>query len=230
MKILALDTATNICSVAVFEDDKVLAEKNVNSDKNHSEIVLKLIDDTLKKINLNIQNIDAFAISNGPGSFTGLRVSSATVRAFAAIKNLDIYEVCTLDSLAYNAIIEYKNATIVSIIDARRKEVYFSIYNLNNGEVERIIEYDCIKFTDVLELSKKYENIVFVGDAVEMYKNDIEDCGFKTLKNENINAKASSLRFGINEENKRNFKSTKLFYLKKSQAERELDEKLKNQV
>lgn len=230
MKILALDTATKVCSVAVLEDDSVLIENTVYSDKNHSEIMLKLIDDTLKENALNIKDIDAFAISNGPGSFTGLRVSSATVRAFASVKNSDIYEVCTLDSLAYNSLNEYENATVISIIDARRKEVYYGIYELNSNNIKPICDYYCIKFIELMDVAKKYENVVFVGDAVEMYKDAILEAGFKTLKDENLNAKASSLRIGIKEENRRNFRSTKLFYFKKSQAERELEEKMKNNI
>ncbi len=229
MKVLALETATKVCSVAILENNKVLIEKTVNSSQNHSEVLLDLIQDALNSVNLMVSDIDEFAISSGPGSFTGLRVACATAKAFAFTENACVYEVSTLDSLAYNAIKELENATIIPIIDARRNQVYFSIYELNNATISRKIDYNCIDFVEVLELAKAYENVVFVGDGVEIFKSSIIESGFKTLTEENINAKASSLVVGFKEENKRNFKSLKLFYFKKSQAERELEEKLQKQ-
>ncbi len=229
MKVLALETATKVCSVAILEDNKVLIEKTVNSSQNHSEVLLDLVQETLKSADLSVGDIDEFAISSGPGSFTGLRVACATAKAFAFTEDACVYEVCTLDSLAYNAVSELEKATIIPIIDARRKQVYFSIYDLNNGTVTRKSEYNCIDFIEVLELAKEYENVVFVGDGVELFKDSILENGFKTLSEENVNAKASSLVVGFNEENKRNFKSLKLFYFKQSQAERELEERLQKQ-
>ncbi len=228
MKILALDTATKVASVAIIENDNVLVEKTVDSNQNHSEVLLELINETLESANLTVADIDEFAISNGPGSFTGLRVACATAKAFAYANNKNIYEVCTLDSLAYNAKAEYENATVIPIIDARRKQTYYGVYSLKDGEITRLTEYDCINFVDVLDIAKQYENVVFVGDAVPLFKDEILENGFKILSEENVNAKASSVRIGIKEENKQNFKSAKLFYFKKSQAERELEEKLAN--
>ncbi len=230
MKILAIDTATKVASVAVLEDNKVLAEKSILSNQNHSEVLLNLIQEVLTNANITIKDIEEYAISNGPGSFTGLRVSAATIKAFAYKDNANIYEVCTLDSLAYNALNEVNKGTIVSIIDARRKQVYYGIYELENNNLNLVTEYDCIDFVDVIEKLKNSGNteVYFVGDGVEIFKEDILNNGFKILSDENVNAKASSLKYGINEENKRNFKSSKLFYFKQSQAERELEEKLKN--
>lgn len=232
MKILALDTATKVCSVAIIENDNILVENTINSGQNHSELLLGLIEKTLEDAKLEISDIDNFAISNGPGSFTGLRVACATAKAFAYTQNANVYEVCTLDSLAYNATVEHEKATVISIIDARRKQVYYAVYDLNQGNIERKLEYDCVDFTEVLELAKQYENqnqnVVFVGDAVELFKDDITAQGFNVLKDENVNAKAGSLKVGLKEENKKNFKSVKLFYFKKSQAERELEERLAN--
>ncbi len=230
MKILAIDTATKVASVSVFEDNKVLAEKSILSNQNHSEVLLRLIQEVINEANLTIKDINGYAISNGPGSFTGLRVSAATVKAFAYKDNANIYEVCTLDSLAHNAIGEVEKGTIVSIIDARRKQVYYGIYELENDKIKLVSEYDCIDFVEVIEKLKSTGNadVYFVGDGVEIFKDDILSNGFKILSDKNVNAKASSLKYGINEENKRNFKSSKLFYFKQSQAERELEEKLKN--
>ncbi len=229
MKILALETATKVCSVAILEDNKVLIEKTVNSSQNHSEVLLDLIQEALKSADLAVSDIDEFAISSGPGSFTGLRVACATAKAFAFTEKAWVYEVSTLDSLAYNAVGELKKATIIPIIDARRQQVYFSVYELDNSNITRKIEYNCIDFTEVLDLAKGYENVFFVGDGVELFRDSILESGFKTLSEENINAKASSLVVGFNDANKRNFKSLKLFYFKKSQAERELEERLQKQ-
>ncbi len=237
MKILAIDTATKVASVAVLENNEILAEKSVMSNQNHSEVLLALIQEVLETAGLTIQDVEQYVISNGPGSFTGLRVSAATVKAFAYNNNSDIYEVCTLDSLAYNAFnedIKDDKCTIVSIIDARRKQVYYGLYELENKNLNRVAEYDCIDFVDLLEILKTRNNanttnnVYFVGDGVEIFKEQILENNYKILSDENVNAKASSLKFGIKEENKRNFKSSKLFYFKQSQAERELEEKLKN--
>ncbi len=233
MKILAIDTATKVASVAVLEDKNVLAEKSILSNQNHSEVLLNLIQEVLVNANLTIKDIDEYAISNGPGSFTGLRVSAATTKAFAYKENANIYEVCTLDSLAYNALSEVSDinkAIIVPIIDARRKQVYYGIYELENNNLNLVSEYDCIDFVDVIKELSNFKNtdVYFVGDGVEIFKDEILQNGYKILSDENVNAKASSLKYGIKEENKRNFRNSKLFYFKQSQAERELEEKLKN--
>ncbi len=228
MKILALDTATKVASVAILEDDRVIAEKIISTNQNHSEIVLGLISDTLEEAKITLKDIEAFAISNGPGSFTGLRVASATIKAFAQAENNPIYEICTLDSLAKNVTLEFEEATIFPIIDARRKQVYYGVYNLENNEIEQIADYGCEDFVKVLEMAKNYKNVVFVGDGVELYKDVILESGFKVVSENNINAKASILQVGVLDKNLRNYKSTKLFYFKKSQAESELEEKLKN--
>ncbi len=230
MKILAIDTATKVASVAILEDNNVLAEKSVMSNQNHSEVLLSLVQEVLETAGVTIKDIEEYAISNGPGSFTGLRVSAATIKGFAYKENSNIYEVCTLDSLAYNALSEIVKGTVVSIIDARRKQVYYGIYELENNNINHLGEYDCIDFVELINILKTRasKDVYFVGDGVEIFKDEILNNGYKILSDENVNAKASSLKFGINDVNKRNFKSSKLFYFKQSQAERELEEKLKN--
>lgn len=132
MKILGIDTSAKTSSVGIVEDGKVVDEVFVNEGLTHSETIMPMIDKLLKQNNISVDDIDAYAVNNGPGSFTGVRIGVAVVKGMAFKDNKDCYEVSTLDSIAYNCI--YKDGKVVSCIDARRNQVLmqFILYQMAN--------------------------------------------------------------------------------------------------
>lgn len=127
MKILAVDSSGLVASIAVIEDDVLIAEYTVDYKKTHSQTLLPMLDEVAKMIELDLKSLDAIAVSAGPGSFTGLRIGSATVKGLGLALDLPIISVPTVDSLAYQM---YGTAELVCpIMDARREQVYTGAYS-----------------------------------------------------------------------------------------------------
>ena len=135
MKILAVDTSSRNCSVSIVEVDKnkninVIAQGNNDDERTHSVKLMPMIDNMFKASNLSLDNIDLLACCLGPGSFTGIRIGIATMKAFADVKNIPTVGVTSLESLAYN--IE-ENATICPIIDCKNNNVYSAMFELKDN-------------------------------------------------------------------------------------------------
>ena len=230
MKILALDTSTNMASIAVMDDNMVLGEYSLNQDLSHSENLLPMIQELLESLNINISEIDLYGVSIGPGSFTGLRIGVATVKAFAHLFDKPIVGISTMEALAFN--LPY-NHILVPMIDARRDRVYTGIYSWEGKELKTLMEADAIEVDILLErLNKDYENIVVNGNGTLIYRERIE----KNLGNKvrissigNNSSRATSVgELALIKYNKGqvdNYFTLAPDYLRKSQAERELNQK-----
>ena len=132
MKILALDSSGLVASVAIIEDDNLLGEYTINYKKTHSQTLLPMLDEVAKMIELDLASVDAIAVSAGPGSFTGLRIGSATAKGLALALNQEIVSVPTVDALAYN--LWGCEDVICHLMDARRKQTYTGLYTFDNGK------------------------------------------------------------------------------------------------
>ena len=131
MKILALDSSGLVASVAVVEDEKLLAEYTVNYKKTHSQTLLPMLDELTRMLDLELDTIDAVAVSGGPGSFTGLRIGSATAKGLGLALKKPLIHVPTLDAMAYN--LWGSDALICPIMDARRNQVYTGVYQVKSS-------------------------------------------------------------------------------------------------
>ena len=240
MKTLAIDTSSKVCTVSILDDDNVLINLYNNDERTHSVKLLPMIDEALKSTSLSLNNIDLLACCVGPGSFTGVRIGIATVKAFADTTNIPVASISSLESLAYNVIDEASNNTLIcSLIDAKNNNVYCGLFNFCNGS--------CIQFSIFAEdinttltnitnlLSDKFTDIVFVGDGSNVYKNLITkhfsqiNIAFASEEN-NIQSSISIAKAGIYKYNNGNYGDSSILspiYLKKSQAERALEEKIK---
>ena len=168
MKTLAIDTSSNICSVSILEDKNIIIENHNNDQKTHSQKLMPLIDETLKQVNLELNDIDILACCQGPGSFTGIRIGISTVKAFADVKNIPIIGVTSLESLAYNV---KTDGLIASIIDAKNDNVYFGLYELKNNNYTTIFNPVSDNINNIIEILKQYSsNITFVGDGSIVHK------------------------------------------------------------
>lgn len=127
MKILAVDTATKSCSVALTEDDAVLAETTTHSGQTHSRHLLNIVDAVIARAGLTLNQIDGFAVSIGPGSFTGLRIGISTVKGLAYGRGRPVVGVSSLEALSRQC--PQTPQQICAMIDARKQEVYFCFYS-----------------------------------------------------------------------------------------------------
>lgn len=231
MKVLSIDSATESASCAVIEDNKLLGEINFNYKKQHSVILMTMVDFLLKNLNLSIKDMDGFAISKGPGSFTGLRIGAATVKGFSQGTNKPFIAISTLDSLAYN--LAFTSGIICPILDALRNNVYTCTYTFENGSLKKLTDHCCISLDDLIEhLNSINKPVTFVGDGTDKFKDYINS----KMKNVSFapshlnNSRASALgELALNKlsmglkDNIFDFSPT---YLRKSQAEREYDKKM----
>ena len=172
MKILALDSSGLVASVAVMQDDTLQAEYTVNYKKTHSQTLLPMLDEVAKMTELDLNTIDAIAISGGPGSFTGLRIGSATAKGLGLALGKPIIEVPTVDALAYQL---YGVSLICPMMDARRQQVYTGLYgfsSIEQGTEFQVIEPQCA--TGVEEIIKKInergQQVVYLGDGATAYE------------------------------------------------------------
>lgn len=234
MRILAIDSSSLVASVAIVTDDVLTAEYTINHKITHSQTLLPMIDEISKMIELNMETVDAIAIAGGPGSFTGLRIGSATAKGFGLALNKPIINVPTIEAMAYN--LYSSNYIVCPIMDARRQQVYTGIYKFNGTEMETIKEQCAISVDELIyELDKIGRPVMFVGDGIPVYREMIDGkmASEHYYAPANMNRqKASSLAVLAMEYYKQGKIETaaehKPDYLRLSQAEREMQEKLSN--
>ena len=175
MKILGIESSGMVASVAVSEQNILVGEYSVNFKKTHSQTLLPMIDTLASMIELDLHTIDAIAISKGPGSFTGLRIGSATAKGLGLALNKPIVPVPTIDALAYNLYAVHTD--ICPIVDARRGQVYTGIYGFcEDGSFVIKKEQMAVSLRDLLdELNQTQKKVIFVGDATLTLKDTIEE-------------------------------------------------------
>lgn len=166
MRVLAVDTATTSCSVAIVDKTSLLSEFTLYREQTHSKHLMDMIKAALRMSGLNFSDLDGFAVTRGPGSFTGLRIGISTIKGLAVALEKPVVGVSTLEALALQ--VSYSRDLICPILDARKGEVYFSRYRFLNGHLknqtkERVAPPD--KAVDDLS-----ESCLFVGNGALLYK------------------------------------------------------------
>ncbi len=149
MKILAFDTTAKIASVAVLEDERVLAEYSVDNGLTQSELILPMAEDILRKLKLDFSDIELYAVTTGPGSFTGVRIGVSLVKGLAFGRNIPIVEVSTLEALAEN--ISPLDGLLVPCMDARRGEVYNALFTSDGEAATRLTDDRAISLIALAE-------------------------------------------------------------------------------
>lgn len=175
MKIIAIDSSGLVASVAVASEDSLIAEYTVNFKKTHSQTLLPMLDEISKMIELDLDTVDAIAVAAGPGSFTGLRIGSATAKGLGLAMGKPIIAVPTVDALSMNG---WGNKGIICpIMDARRDQVYTGYYEFSeNGEHTIVKEQFADNIECVInELNEIGKHVLFLGDAVPVHKGIIEE-------------------------------------------------------
>lgn len=224
MKILSIDTSSNICAVAVLENTKLLKKYSQNNGLTHSETLMPIIQETLSDINLSLKDIDLIICDKGPGSFTGIRIGVATAKAFSDSLNISAIGISSLEALAYNI---KDNGIICSLIDAKKDNVYVSIFENIDGKYLLKRNFSAENISNFLEeLKIATYPITFVGDGAIQYKDKILNKlpNSKFVENNNLSAYNLALA-GLSHFNNNVQDDLLPLYLRKPQAERMLEEK-----
>lgn len=174
--ILAVDTSTTSGSIALTNSGKLVAQMSEPKVEAHAKWLMRAIDELFSTIEFTIEDVDLFAIANGPGSFTGLRIGVSTVKGLAWSLDKPVVGVSTLRALAMN--ITEAGALICPVLDARKKELYTALYRSNGGGVLEEVMGDraiapAVLFAEIKGLSGD-DSPVFLGTGLEAYKEKIE--------------------------------------------------------
>ena len=165
MKILAIDSSGLVASVAVAEENKILAEFTVNNKKTHSQTLLPMIDTVLSILELDADDLDAVAVSKGPGSFTGLRIGSATAKGITLASGAPIVEVSSLEAMAFQ--ITGTKGLICPMMDARREQVYTALFEETGAGFQRVTADEAMTVRELTEiLNVRGREVIVLGDGV----------------------------------------------------------------
>ena len=178
MKILAVDSSSLTASVAIVEDDITIAEYTVNYKKTHSQTLLPMLDEIVKMTEQDLSTVDAIAIAAGPGSFTGLRIGSATVKGLAQALNKPVVSVPTVDGLAGN--LYGTDKVVCPLMDARRNQTYTGLYEfVKSGDryvMNCILEQCAVDLKEIIDkVNELGREVIFLGDGVKVFKEQIEN-------------------------------------------------------
>lgn len=230
MIVLSMDSSSLVTTVALLKDEHILGEFTINFKREHSVILMEKVEELLKDCEVDINDVDGFVVSKGPGSFTGLRIGMATVKGLSMGSNKPYVSISSLDALAYSLL--NFDGLICPIMDALRDSVFTCIYKNIDGKLTKVIDYSALSLEELAtELNSLGEKVIFTGDGVYKHKNYLLANIPKAIfaPNHLSIIKASSLgELGMIELKNGNFddKNSAPLYLKKPQAVRELEQRL----
>lgn len=231
MRVLSLDSSTETASCAIMEDNKLLGEITFNYEKQHSVILMTMIDNLLTNLHLDITSLDGFVVAQGPGSFTGLRIGMATIKGLSFGSGKPFVSISSLDALAYN--LPFAPGIICPIIDALRNNVYNRLYRTKEGKLSALGDCSILSMDDLIESLSSYEEpIYFIGDGTYKYKEKLISALprlYFAPPHLNLNRASSLGELGLNLLNSGihdDLDTSTPIYLRKSQAEREYDKKM----
>lgn len=230
MNVLSIDSSSKVATVAILNDTDLLGEYVLNNKREHSIVLMPMIEDLLKDCNLTIDDIDGYVVSKGPGSFTGLRIGMATVKGLSFGSGKPYVSISSLDALAYSLI--SFDGLICPIMDALRDNVYTAVYSYINSSLVPILEPTSMNIDELTNFIKSQDSpVIFTGDAVCKYREFILDNipNARFAPNHLSIVRASSIgELGLNllKNNIQDDPNSAPVYLKKPQAERELERRL----
>ncbi|HWT75679.1 MAG TPA: tRNA (adenosine(37)-N6)-threonylcarbamoyltransferase complex dimerization subunit type 1 TsaB [Mobilitalea sp.] len=234
MKILALDSSGLVAAVAIVTEEAVLAEYTVNFKKTHSQTLLPMLDEIVKMVELDLAQVDAIAVAAGPGSFTGLRIGSATAKGLGLALKKPIIPIPTLEGLAYN--LYGTGKLICPMMDARRSQVYTGLYEFKDKDLVTVLPQTTLAIEEILDkVNETGREVIFLGDGADIYKEIITDKAKTafTFAPVHLNRQRAgaigALGFEYYHKNKLESASEhEPVYLRLSQAEREREERQKS--
>lgn len=192
MLILGIDTSAAPCCAAVFDTEKqiILAETVINTKLTHSVTLMPVVQDMLKNAEIPVKDIDLYAVTAGPGSFTGLRIGISAVKGMAFAFSKPCAAVTASEAMAYGLTV--CDCIVCTAIDARCNQVYNALFRVSNGNVQRICEERCLKADELANELCGYsgESVILTGDAAQLVKDESEKQGL-----DNVKIAPSAMRF-----------------------------------
>jgi len=173
MLILAFDTSSKTAAVAILQDDTILYDVIINAGFHHSEVLMPAIDQACRQSKIKIQDIDLFACTLGPGSFTGLRIGTSTLKGFLSATGKPAAGVSSLAALALNA--ETRASLIFAVMDAGRGQVYCACYSYDDNHLLNQVGREQVVNPKEIILPEGEQNIIFVGDGAIKYQEIIKE-------------------------------------------------------
>ena len=235
MIILSIDSSTPVAGIAVSDGMQLLGEITLNTKNTHSEKLMPLVKHLLDELTLTVNDLDAIAVTQGPGSFTGLRIGMATAKGLAQGAGKKLIAVPTLDCLAQNLL--HYPGIICPIMNAQKKQVYTAIYRSGRDKLERLSDYQAIAVEQLAaQLKELKEDIWFVGDGVAAFADVFQEllgdaCRF--ADGHNILPRAGALAMlaaeRASEERFDDLYQAELIYIRKSEAEVQWEARQQNQ-
>ena len=222
MKLLSIDASGKTAACAVTEDGVILTQSFTDSGLTHSQTLLPIVDNVLKLAGVTMAEIDAVALTVGPGSFTGLRIGAALAMGLAGDR--PVYPVPTLEALAYNLC--DRDCIIIPTLDARRNQVYTAVFEAKNGQVTRLEEDLAKSVEEVQKTVLEYDGreVYILGDGAYLFS---DTYGVSFPEGKELYPQGISIARAAKGKTPVHAKDIKLSYLRMSQAERELKERNK---
>lgn len=246
MKVLSIDSSSNICGVSILDDENLICNLDEDTGRTHSENLMPMVDNAFKKSNLSLNDIDLIVCDIGPGSFTGIRIGVATAKGFHDSLNIPLVGINSLEALAYNLRNDIDdNSLVLSIIDCKNENCYFALFEKNVELFRTLIEPQSDSIESTLSIIKTYieDNfsaippIYVIGDGSKIYEDKIKaffenstisNINFVTDKNNLLNSYSLGIA-GVKHFSNYSCEEEVLpLYLKKPQAQRQLEEKNKS--
>ena len=228
MKILALDSTAIVASVAVCDDKKLTALYTVNNGNTHSETLLPMVEAAMKHSKTEMEEIELFAASNGPGSFTGVRIGSSTIKGLAFDRNVPCVDVSTIEALAFN--LRGFDGILCPVMNARRNQVYNALFKWTDGQLVRLCPDRAIAIDELeAELIAMGEKVYLTGDGYDVTLKGLSSLEVEftpeVLRFQNAYSVAMCALAAYDRGEAKTDSSIAPVYLRLSQAERERKEK-----
>lgn len=232
MKILSIECSATPCSVAVSENGKIIASDFTNEKMTHSQTLMPMVKDVLQSANTKIQDVDSFAVSAGPGSFTGIRIGISAVKGMAAPRKKPCIAVSTLRSMAENY--SDTDCVVCAVMDARCSQVYNALFEINKGEITRLCDDRALLCEELVpeieDIVKSGKIIIIVGDGTQVFYPFVKDlenvfASEEERRYQNAVGVAKAAEELISNNNLLKPEELQPVYLRLPQAERELKKK-----
>lgn len=216
--ILSFDSSAVTASAALTDGDKIINSAFINAGLTHSETLLPMIKSVMN--GYSFKDLEAIAITAGPGSFTGVRIGVATAKGLAFDNDIDCISVSTLEAIAYN--FTDKNTIVCAVMDARRMQFYNALFEIKDGTVKRLCDDRAISIEDLSVQLSAFDEVIIAGDGAKLCFDNLSLDNIKLADDERIYQNAVAVSKAAKNKKRISAASLMPVYLRQSQAEREL--------
>ncbi len=216
--ILSFDSSAVTASAALTDGDKIINSAFINAGLTHSETLLPMIKSVMN--GYSFKDLEAIAITAGPGSFTGVRIGVATAKGLAFDNDIDCISVSTLEAIAYN--FTDKNTIVCAVMDARRMQFYNALFEVKDGTVKRLCDDRAISLEDLSVQLSAFDEVIIAGDGAKLCFDNLSLDNIKLADDERIYQNAVAVSKAAKNKKRISAASLMPVYLRQSQAEREL--------